>query len=45
MSDPGVTYRTREEVAEVRKMKDPITMLERRMIDCNLSTEKELEVY
>lgn len=27
MSDPGITYRPREEVADIRKTKDPISLL------------------
>ena len=33
MSDPGTTYRTREEIQRMRSEKDPITGLKQRMID------------
>ncbi|XP_041067933.1 pyruvate dehydrogenase E1 component subunit alpha, mitochondrial-like [Carcharodon carcharias] len=43
MSDPGVSYRTREEIQEVRSKSDPITMLKERMLNNNLSSIEELK--
>lgn len=47
MSDPGVTYRNREEVGEVRKSSDPLTLLKKIMIDNDVMDEsglKEIDV-
>jgi pyruvate dehydrogenase E1 component alpha subunit len=33
MSDPGVTYRTREEINEVRKNRDPIEIVRRMLLE------------
>jgi len=43
LSDPGLTYRTRDEVRQVRERRDPIANLRRRLIDMELSTEAELK--
>jgi len=43
MSDPGTSYRTRDEVQEVRKTKDPILMLKGYMLEGELVTEAELK--
>lgn len=43
MSDPGTTYRTREEVGGVRQAKDPIEYVKRLMIDNNLATAEEIK--
>ena len=44
MSDPGTSYRTRDEVQEVRKTKDPITQLKSFMLEGELATAAELKV-
>ena len=44
MSDPGTTYRTREEVAAVRKTRDPITMFKEKIIGKNLTTADAIKV-
>ena len=33
MSDPGVTYRTREEINEVRKNRDPIEIVRKMLLE------------
>ncbi|XP_031231523.1 pyruvate dehydrogenase E1 component subunit alpha, testis-specific form, mitochondrial [Mastomys coucha] len=43
MSDPGVSYRTREEVHNVRSKSDPIMLLRERIISNNLSNIEELK--
>ena len=43
MSDPGTTYRTREEVGEVRQARDPIEYVKKLLIDHNLATAEELK--
>jgi len=42
MTDPGTTYRTREEVAENRKTRDPIVVLKKKILELNVASEKEL---
>lgn len=44
MSDPGTSYRTREEVQTVRQNRDPITSFKERIITAGLSTAEELKV-
>nr|CAG8637770.1 14384_t:CDS:2 [Entrophospora candida] len=43
MSDPGTTYRTREEIQHMRSKNDPITKLKEFIIDLGLLTETELK--
>lgn len=43
MSDPGSTYRTREEIQNMRSHNDPITGLKQKLIDHGVVTEKELK--
>lgn len=44
MSDPGTSYRTREEIQEVRQTRDPITSFRERMVSSELATPEELKV-
>lgn len=43
MSDPGVTYRTREEVQETRKTRDPIQRLKNKLLEKGIATEDEIK--
>lgn len=43
MSDPGTSYRTREEIQEVREKRDPISALKERMLSNNLAAADELK--
>ncbi len=44
MSDPGTTYRTREEVQRMRSTQDPIHGLQKYIEEWGLATEQELKV-
>lgn len=43
MSDPGTTYRTREEIQRMRSTNDPIAGLKTKLIEWNVVTEDELK--
>lgn len=43
MSDPGTSYRTRDEVQGVRQSRDPITLFKERIIENNLVTADEIK--
>lgn len=43
MSDPGTSYRTREEIQEVRQRRDPITHFREKIINAELATNDELK--
>lgn len=43
MSDPGTTYRTREEIQRMRSTNDPIAGLKQKMIDWSVVSEEELK--
>jgi len=43
MSDPGTTYRTREEVSEMREQHDPILKVQQYLLDNKLATDEELK--
>ncbi len=45
MSDPGVTYRTKEEIENIRKTRDCIQLLGKKCIDLDFITEEEFNVY
>jgi len=44
MSDPGLTYRTREEVKTYQTEHDPIKMFNKLVVEKGLMTEKETKV-
>ncbi|RJE23902.1 pyruvate dehydrogenase e1 component [Aspergillus sclerotialis] len=43
MSDPGTTYRSREEIQRMRSTHDPIAGLKQNILDWNIMTEDELK--
>lgn len=43
MSDPGITYRTRDEIKHVRDFRDPIALVKHMLIENSWATEKELK--
>merc|ERR1712154_663835 len=43
MSDPGTSYRTREEIQEMRQTRDPITSLREKMVSSKLAEADELK--
>lgn len=43
MSDPGTSYRSRDEIQEVRQKRDPITSFKERIISNGLATEAEIK--
>jgi len=43
MSDPGTSYRTREEIQEVRQSRDPITQFKEKIVEANLATADEVK--
>lgn len=45
MSDPGTTYRTREEVQNMRSKNDPIAGLKAHLLDFNIATEEEIKAF
>merc|ERR1719488_39857 len=43
MSDPGITYRNRDEVAGVRKTRDPVERAKRYLLELELATAAEVK--
>jgi pyruvate dehydrogenase E1 component alpha subunit len=43
MSDPGVTYRTREQINEVRKNRDPIEIIRKLLLENKWAEEQQLK--
>ncbi|CAG9540723.1 unnamed protein product [Cercopithifilaria johnstoni] len=43
VADPGISYRTRKEVQNIRKTSDPISLLKGRILTSNLATKNELK--
>lgn len=44
MSDPGTSYRTRDEIQEVRQTRDPITSFKEKITSSDLASPDELKV-
>lgn len=44
MSDPGTTYRTRDEIQQMRSEKDAIAGLKKYLLDWGVTDEKSLKV-
>ena len=44
MSDPGYSYRTREEIKTVQSEQDPIMLLNKLVVEKGLMTQKDVEV-
>jgi len=45
MSDPGVTYRNKQEIDEYRKNKDPIALVKHLIIENKVASEDDLKVF
>jgi pyruvate dehydrogenase E1 component alpha subunit len=43
MSDPGITYRSREEVEKTRAQRDPIELVKMRIVEAGFATADELK--
>ena len=43
MSDPGTTYRTREEIQQMRSTRDPINGLKTRILEWGVASEEDLK--
>jgi pyruvate dehydrogenase E1 component alpha subunit len=43
MSDPGITYRTKEEIQAIRDGRDPVEIAKRMLIEFKWATEEELK--
>lgn len=43
MSDPGTSYRSRDEVQEVRQTRDPITLFKERIVNAELLSNDEIK--
>lgn len=43
MSDPGLTYRSRQEVQEVRKTRDPVDFLKRTIVEHGVASEADIK--
>lgn len=45
MSDPGTSYRTRDEIKKMKQSSDPIQGIKIRALEANLATEDDFKVY
>ncbi|MEN2499809.1 MAG: Pyruvate dehydrogenase E1 component subunit alpha, somatic form, mitochondrial, partial [Marteilia pararefringens] len=43
MSDPGLSYRTRDEIKEMRKTNDPIELFAEKVLGANLCSDEEID--
>jgi len=43
MSDPGVTYRNRDEISQMRASRNPIESVKKRLLEHNLATVEEIK--
>lgn len=43
MSDPGTSYRTREEVQSMRRSRDPISLFQKCIVNAGLCTQEEIK--
>jgi pyruvate dehydrogenase E1 component alpha subunit len=43
MSDPGITYRVRQEVSDVREHRDPILKVKKHILEHSIATEADLK--
>jgi len=43
MSDPGTTYRTRDEISKMREAKDPVANVKGKLLNNNLATEEDIK--
>lgn len=43
MSDPGITYRTRDEIKHVRDFRDPINNVKRMLLENSWATDEEMK--
>ena len=43
MSDPGTSYRTREEVEKARAQRDPLELMRARLIEAGFATDAEIK--
>lgn len=45
MSDPGITYRSKDEIANIRATRDPIEICRKMLLDLGWAQEAELKDY
>ena len=45
MSDPGITYRSKDEIADIRKTRDPVEIGRQMLLDQGWADEKELKQF
>jgi pyruvate dehydrogenase E1 component alpha subunit len=45
MSDPGITYRDREEINQMRNKRDCIEQVKHRLIEAGWATEEDVKAY